>query len=149
MNNIKYLDGIYNASLQIFKCSDKIKKPGIFASRKKKEEFNRKYTKSGTVQIGMINSLYILKFTSQYNEELLINLTEAKKCLSEETRLNKCTNLESEKLNCYWLGQDIDCEINLRVYSKSFGKRLRRLGFNVIIDDMNTDDTDTDDVDTD
>lgn len=37
MNSIKYLDGIYNASLQIFRCSDKIKRPGLFASRKKKK----------------------------------------------------------------------------------------------------------------
>lgn len=78
LGTIQYLPGIYDVRIKLITAYNKKvidKKPGIFASKKKKEEYENKTTIFGKIQIGQLKNLWIGKFVSNYNEEMLINLS--------------------------------------------------------------------------
>lgn len=111
---VNYLDGIYEAKLNIYK--------NMFACM---------YL-DGTIQIGKVEEQYILKFTSVDNNTVVFNVTNIKKKFKEKTRGDKNTRLNCRS-KCYVNDTPEKCKIKLKVHGGAFGKRMRRLGFDVII----------------
>lgn len=147
---IRLLDNVYSeTSLQLItpdkrnlKNSSIIKK-GLFGDSKKerqqKEIIANQLTIRGSLRVvEVINDItgiktFLFLFTSQYNEQLLINvydLVHKNKNSFYYSSDDNFTNINGFNVNVNWLGQDLYCDVYIKRKGKSLYKDIDKLILN-------------------